>query len=97
VTLTWIRTHEWDAAAWRSRAICRDSNPELFFPIGTTGIALGQIDAAKSVCDACPVLSDCREFAMETNQESGVWGGLTEEERRQIRRGFPSGDRVAAI
>lgn len=97
MTLTWIRTHDWDAAEWRSRAICRDSNPELFFPVGTTGMALDQIGAAKSVCDACPVHGDCLEFAMETNQESGVWGGLTEEERRQVRRGFVPGDRVAVI
>jgi len=97
VTLTWIRTHDWDADSWRSRAICRDSNPELFFPVGTTGQALSQIDAAKSVCEACPVHSRCLEFAMETNQESGVWGGSTEDERRRIRRGFASGEHVAVI
>lgn len=97
MTLTWIRTHDWDAEAWRSDAICRDSSPELFFPIGTTGVALDQIDAAKSVCDACPVNDRCLEFAIETNQESGVWGGATEEERRQMRRRFLSGERVAAI
>ncbi len=97
MTLTWIRTHDWDADAWRTRAICRDSNPELFFPIGTTGMALDQIDAAKTVCDACPVHASCLEFAIETNQEAGVWGGLAEEERRHIRRAFASGEHVAAI
>src|SRR5215467_9689142 len=73
VALTWIRTHDWDADAWRNRAACRDTSPELFFPIGTTGVALDQIDAAKRVCTGCPVASECLEFALATNQEAGVW------------------------
>jgi WhiB family redox-sensing transcriptional regulator len=87
VALTWIRTHDWDADAWRDRASCRDTSPELFFPIGTTGVALEQIDAAKRVCHECPVASECLEFALATNQEAGVWGGLTEDERRRLRKG----------
>jgi WhiB family redox-sensing transcriptional regulator len=87
VALTWIRTHDWDAQEWRDRAACRDTTPELFFPIGTTGGALDQIDAARRVCGQCPVTSECLEFALGTNQESGVWGGLTEEERRRLRKG----------
>ena len=87
VALTWIRTHDWDAQEWRDRAACRDTTPELFFPIGTTGGALDQIEAAKRVCGQCPVTSECLEFALGTNQESGVWGGLTEEERRRLRKG----------
>ena len=87
MALTWIRTHDWDADAWRNRAACRDTSPELFFPIGTTGVALDQIDAAKRVCGQCPVAGECLEFALATNQEAGVWGGLTEEERRRLRKG----------
>ena len=87
VALTWIRTHDWDTDAWRNRAACRDTSPELFFPIGTTGVALDQIDAAKRVCGECPVAGECLEFALATNQEAGVWGGLTEEERRRLRKG----------
>src|SRR5579862_4127569 len=87
VALTWIRTHDWDAQEWRDRAACRDTTPELFFPIGTTGGALDQIDAARRVCGQCPVTHECLEFALGTNQESGVWGGLTEEERRRLRKG----------
>ena len=93
MALTWIRTHDWDAEDWRDRASCRDTSPELFFPIGTTGLALDQIDAAKQVCVECPVSSQCLEFALATNQEAGVWGGTTEDERRRLRKGL---DVVAA-
>jgi len=72
--------------SWRDEALCRDTDPELFFPIGTTGQALTQIEQAKSVCAACPVKVECLEFALATNQDSGIWGGLCEEERRAIRR-----------
>ena len=88
VALTWIRTHDWDADEWRNSASCRDTSPELFFPIGTTGVALDQIDAAKRVCDECPVTHECLEFALATNQEAGVWGGRTEDERRRLRKGL---------
>ena len=94
MALTWIRTHDWDVEAWRNRASCRDTSPDLFFPVGTTGIALDQIDAAKRVCGACPVAGECLDFALATNQEAGVWGGRTEEERRRIRKGI---DVVAAF
>ena len=77
---------------WRDDAICRDTDPDLFFPVGTTGHALFQIDRAKEVCTECTVSSECLDFALETNQDSGIWGGLTEEERRVIRR-----RRVAAV
>ncbi|MGA0803208.1 MAG: WhiB family transcriptional regulator, partial [Ilumatobacteraceae bacterium] len=53
---------------------------------GTTGQALLQIDRAKQVCDECPVKIECLDFAIETNQDSGIWGGTSEEERRDIRR-----------
>jgi WhiB family transcriptional regulator, redox-sensing transcriptional regulator len=71
---------------WRSNAICRDTDPDLFFPVGTTGQALLQISRAKEVCGECPVSTDCLEYALETNQDSGIWGGLDEEQRRMIRR-----------
>jgi WhiB family redox-sensing transcriptional regulator len=71
---------------WRTAATCRDTDPELFFPVGTTGQALLQIAKAKSVCCECPVNVECLEFALETNQDTGIWGGTSEEERRQMRR-----------
>lgn len=73
---------------WRRDAICRDTDPDLFFPVGTTGQALVQIDRAKEVCDQCTVKVDCLEFALETNQDSGIWGGTSEEERRKLRREY---------
>lgn len=73
---------------WRHRAACRDEDPELFFPIGTTGPALRQIEEAKAVCRRCLVVDDCLSWSLETSQEAGVWGGLSEDERRVlVRRG----------
>ena len=73
---------------WRDHAACRDTNPDLFFPVGTTGPAIEQIDQAKKVCRECPSQSACLDFALVTNQDSGVWGGTSEEERRKIRRAW---------
>jgi WhiB family transcriptional regulator, redox-sensing transcriptional regulator len=95
VTLTWTRTTDWDADDWRTKASCRSVDPDLFFPVGTTGIALVQIEHAKSVCRSCDVQAACLEFALSTNQESGVWGGTSEEERRKLRRQRRAAQRTA--
>ncbi|MCP5029453.1 MAG: WhiB family transcriptional regulator [Actinomycetia bacterium] len=71
---------------WRTNAACRDTDPDLFFPVGTTGPAIAQISAAKDICTSCDAQGSCLEFALMTNQDSGVWGGTSEEERRQLRR-----------
>ena len=81
---------------WRNQAICRDTDPDLFFPIGTTGQALVQIERAKEVCGECPVKTECLEYALETNQDSGIWGGLDEEQRRNIRRQAAARQRLYA-
>ncbi len=75
----------WALDDWRGRASCRSTDPNLFFPVGTTGPAVSQIEAAKIVCRACPVQGPCLEFALATNQDSGVWGAASEEERRILR------------
>ncbi len=72
--------------SWRNESLCRDTDPDLFFPVGTTGHALAQIARAKEVCAECPVNVACLDFALETNQDSGIWGGTSEEERRVVRR-----------
>ncbi|WP_030807277.1 WhiB family transcriptional regulator [Streptomyces sp. NRRL S-337] len=71
---------------WRHRAVCREEDPELFFPIGNTGPALLQIQEAKTVCCRCPVMAQCLQWALETRQNDGVWGGLSEDERRALKR-----------
>jgi WhiB family redox-sensing transcriptional regulator len=71
---------------WVHRAKCRDVDPELFFPVGTTGPAANQIEAAKAVCVQCKVRDECLDWALTTGQDAGVWGGTSEEERRSIRR-----------
>jgi len=71
---------------WVHRARCKDEDPELFFPVGTTGPAATQINAAKAICMRCEVRPECLEWAMATAQDAGVWGGLSEEERRALRR-----------
>ena len=71
---------------WRDLAACRDSEPALFFPIGTTGPAVEHIEAAIAICSTCPVQESCLQYALETNQESGVWGGFAEDDRRRLRK-----------
>jgi WhiB family transcriptional regulator, redox-sensing transcriptional regulator len=71
---------------WRHRALCRHVDPELFFPIGTTGPAAVQVEEAKAVCRRCPVVNDCLQWALASGQDAGVWGGLDEDERRALRR-----------
>jgi len=71
---------------WRDLAACSGYDPELFFPAGETGPAAEQIRQAKRVCASCEVQDDCLTYAVETNQVAGVWGGLTEDERRPVRR-----------
>ena len=72
--------------AWRHRAECLNHDPELFFPIGNTGPAITQIQEAKAVCQKCDVMTACLKFALESGQDSGVWGGLSEDERRSLKR-----------
>ncbi|MGI8757935.1 MAG: WhiB family transcriptional regulator [Acidimicrobiales bacterium] len=85
MALTFIRTFDWDDESWRDRAVCRYVDADLFFPVGSTGGAIAQVQAAKGVCRSCPVKDPCLQFALDTNQEAGVWGGKDEVERRSLR------------
>ncbi|MFE1781282.1 WhiB family transcriptional regulator [Streptomyces sp. NPDC059506] len=71
---------------WRNCSACREEDPELFFPIGNTGPALLQTEEAKAVCRRCPVRETCLQWALEIGEDSGVWGGLSEDERRAVKR-----------
>ena len=82
---------------WRCQAACRDTDPDLFFPVGSTGLALEQIQSAKVVCQNCLAQDDCLEFALSTNQDSGIWGGTSEDERRTLRRRRVAEQREASI
>jgi WhiB family transcriptional regulator, redox-sensing transcriptional regulator len=73
-------------AEWWSLAACQSADPDLFFPISGTGPALGQAARAKAVCSACPVRCECLRYALDAGPLQGVWGGLTEEERRLLRQ-----------
>ncbi|MGW6208692.1 WhiB family transcriptional regulator [Streptomyces sp. NPDC055089] len=71
---------------WRMLAACREEDPDLFFPIGSTGPALVQTEDAKVVCRSCPVRQECLRWALDNGQDAGVWGGLDETERRALKR-----------
>ena len=71
---------------WRHRAACLSEDPELFFPIGNTGPALAQIEEAKKACARCEVRAESLAWALDAGQDHGVWGGMSEDERRAIKR-----------
>lgn len=72
--------------SWRNRAACLNEDPELFFPIGNTGPARLQIQQAKAVCHRCEVSEPCLSLAIESDRDTGVFGGLSDEERRSLKR-----------
>lgn len=67
---------------WDVEAACQSADPELFFP----NSSFADTRAAKRICRGCPVRVQCLEFALSSRLEYGVWGGLTENERRSLRR-----------
>ncbi|MCW2835946.1 MAG: whiB2 [Marmoricola sp.] len=71
---------------WRFKALCLRENADLFFPIGSKGLAIAQTDQAKKVCHGCEVREQCLAWALDTGQDHGVWGGLSEDERRRLKR-----------
>jgi WhiB family redox-sensing transcriptional regulator len=70
--------------SWALRGLCASGeyDPELFFPAPT---ATAQTATAVAVCARCPVRCECLEWALATNQQYGVWGGLSEEKRRALK------------
>lgn len=81
-----VSSPAWD---WYQDAACLGMDPELFFPVGSTGPAVKQAVEAKAVCRGCPVRAACLEWALTTGQDYGIWGGFTEEERRVLHRQRP--------
>ena len=70
-----------DEQVWMLEAKCRDADPEAFFP--EKG---GSTREAKRICSACPVRNDCLDYALENDERFGIWGGLSERERRRAKR-----------
>jgi WhiB family redox-sensing transcriptional regulator len=73
--------YEEDAASWQERALCAQTDPEAFFP--EKG---GSTREAKKVCTGCEVRAECLEYALANDERFGIWGGLSERERRKLRR-----------
>jgi len=71
---------------WQQYAACDGQDVDLFFPISSRGQSTAQINEAKGFCKRCPARQDCLDEALENNVKYGIWGGLTEVEREQLRR-----------
>ena len=66
---------------WQGEALCAQTDPEAFFP--EKG---GSTREAKRICNRCPVRTDCLEYALSHDERFGIWGGLSERERRRLKR-----------
>jgi WhiB family redox-sensing transcriptional regulator len=71
---------------WMADGLCRQFDPDLFFPDGRGAAVAIQNAQAKEVCMGCPVRAVCLEWAIDTGQSAGVWGGMSEDERAPLRR-----------
>ena len=71
-----------EVLSWQERALCAQTDPEAFFP--EKG---GSTREAKKVCLTCDVRGDCLQYALTHDERFGIWGGLSERERRRLRRG----------
>ena len=72
---------EGDAQSWQEQALCAETDPEAFFP--EKG---GSTREAKKICTGCEVKAQCLEYALANDERFGIWGGLSERERRRLRR-----------
>ncbi|WP_175483860.1 WhiB family transcriptional regulator [Modestobacter sp. DSM 44400] len=70
-----------DEQGWQESALCAETDPEAFFP--EKG---GSTREAKKICTGCEVRSECLEYALGNDERFGIWGGLSERERRRLRR-----------
>lgn len=70
-----------NALAWQSDALCAQTDPEAFFP--EKG---GSTRDAKKICASCEVRAECLEYALQNDERFGIWGGLSERERRKLRK-----------
>lgn len=73
-------------AGWWSHAACSTADPELFFPISSSGPATRQVARAKAVCARCEIQRACLDYALDSASVQGIWGGTTEAERGRLRQ-----------
>ncbi|MCW2163841.1 transcription factor WhiB [Microbacterium hydrothermale] len=76
-----IDAAEENTLAWQTDALCSQTDPEAFFP--EKG---GSTRDAKRICTSCDVKSECLEYALQNDERFGIWGGLSERERRKLKR-----------
>jgi WhiB family redox-sensing transcriptional regulator len=70
-----------DPLAWQTESLCAQTDPEAFFP--EKG---GSTRDAKKICGSCEVKAECLEYALQNDERFGIWGGLSERERRKLRK-----------
>jgi WhiB family redox-sensing transcriptional regulator len=75
-----------DDHGWRAQAACRGAAAGLFFPDSHRSGYWEQVAEVKAICGGCPVREQCRAWALAHPAERGVWGGLTEADRRRLRK-----------
>ena len=78
----WSAGLDAEVQSWQERALCAETDPEAFFP--EKG---GSTREAKKICTGCEVKAECLEYALANDERFGIWGGLSERERRRLRRG----------
>ncbi len=76
-----VRPEDVDDQGWQDRALCAQTDPEAFFP--EKG---GSTREAKRVCRGCEVKAECLDYALENDERFGIWGGMSERERRRLKR-----------
>jgi WhiB family redox-sensing transcriptional regulator len=78
-----VESDDEDDEQWQERGLCAQTDPEAFFP--EKG---GSTREAKRICQGCEVRDRCLEYALANDERFGIWGGLSERERRRLKRGI---------
>lgn len=91
-----LRHIDSDDMPWRRQAACIATGPATFYPERDGNDVVADIVRAKVICASCPVQADCLQHALDQLEQYGIWGGMTWEERRSLRRKRRRGERAAA-